>query len=87
MARLEPFHDDEAVLEIAGLTLENGTDAIRLSGDLSITRDKAGKERCGVLLTLLERVMTQLSADEAAGRLPERIASGDRPSIVSNPLA
>jgi hypothetical protein len=82
-APLKPFVNDTQAVTIAGdLSVENGLDAVTLSGSLEITRDKAGLAHAKELRTLLTAIVESL---EGNASLPERVISNDdSPTYVSN---
>ena len=80
---LTPFADDSTSTTVAGLTVENGTDAIALYGQSDITRDKAGLAHARALKALLDGIVRVLESDK---NLPDRIAPPDKPETVKNPF-
>lgn len=80
----KPFHDDVSSTSIAGLTIENGSDAIAVYGNLTITRDQAGLAAARELSRFLIAVVAILQSDE---NLPAKIAPPAAPKSVPNPFA
>ncbi len=68
----EPFADDAAALTIGGMTIENGTDRISLSGSLDIARDRQGLDHAKALRAALDGVIAALEAEKA---LPAKSSS------------
>ena len=60
-----PFADDTAALTIGGMTVENGTDRITLSGSLDLARDRLGLDHAKALRDALDGVITALEAEKA----------------------
>lgn len=79
----KPFHDDTSSNSVGGLTVENGTDAIAVYGNLTITRDQAGLAAARELSRFLDAVVAALQSDPA---LPARIAPPAAPKPVPNPF-
>ncbi len=78
------YADDATVVTIGGLSVENGTDAIAIHGNLDLLRDRTGLERARTLRQVAEAIVAALEA----GGLPEdapQAASGTR--TVANPFA
>ncbi|WP_175948469.1 hypothetical protein [Burkholderia pyrrocinia] len=81
------FSDDTTVVNINGdaLTVTNDTDRVVVSGELEITRDKAGLHAALALQQAITSIVEALQRDPA---LPERIAD-DPPTptgTVKNPF-
>ena len=86
MAEMKPFADDTSSLTVGGLTAENGTDRISLSGSLDIAKDRNGLGYARALQGLLAAVVAAL---EAEPDLPMR-AAAPKPMATSrkpNPFA
>ncbi|WP_046865151.1 hypothetical protein [Microvirga massiliensis] len=84
MKSLTPFANDTESQNIGGLTFENGSDRIVISGDLEITKDQAGLKRAKALQTLLGKIVKALQAEED---LPEKIEETTEPAReVPNPF-
>ncbi len=85
-ATFKPFADDEAAVTIGGMTIENGTDRVSISGSLDISADKAGLAQARALKTTLDSVIAALTAK---GDLPEKADAEEvRPNKkVRNPFA
>ena len=79
----KPFNDDASSTSIAGLTVENGTDAIAVYGSLTITRDQAGLATARELSRFLIAVVAVLQSDP---NLPLKIAAPAAPKTVPNPF-
>ena len=69
-APFKPFADDAAALTIGGLTVENGTDRITLSGSLDIARDRQSLDQARALRAALEDIIAALAAEKD---LPNRM--------------
>jgi hypothetical protein len=81
--KMQPFANDADSIEIAGLTIENGTDRIAVYGNLDLTRDKPGLEGALTLKSLLDAVVHALEAEKA---LPEKIEPPKPADEVKNPF-
>lgn len=80
---IKPFADDESSSTIAGMSVENGTAAIVVSGSLTITRDREGLETAQRLKEFADAVLGSLQTDA----LPESVESDDRSTgTVDNPF-
>lgn len=81
---MTPFADDESSIAIAGMSVENGTAAIVLSGNLEITRDREGLEAARRLKEFADALLEALQAEP----LSERVESGGgNAGTVDNPFA
>lgn len=69
-ATVTPFAENATSTDIAGLTVENGTDAIAVYGQARITRDQAGLAQARALAAFFGAVTKVLQSD--AG-LPEKV--------------
>lgn len=68
------FADDSTAVSGGGVTVENGTDRLVVTGDygsMEIPRDARGLAACATLLTALKSAVKALEADRDAGNLPE----------------
>lgn len=63
------FTDDTAALTIGGMTVENGTDRVSLSGSLDLARDRQGLDHATALRAALDVIIAAL---EAENDLPAR---------------
>ena len=82
---IKPFADDQGSSSIGGLTVENGTAAVVISGNVEIARDKAGLERARALMALAEGLVSEL---EQATDLPDKTAPAqDQAAEIDNPFA
>ena len=82
---IKPFADDETSSSVGGLTVENGTARVVISGSVEIGRDPAGLAQAREL----QRLMNDLVAELEAGGAPQRLAAA-RPAVVDevdNPFA
>lgn len=80
---IEPFADDETSTAIAGLSVENGTTTIVVSGSLTISRNREGLETAKRLKEFADALLQALQE----GALPDRIESdGGDAGVVDNPF-
>ena len=70
MSCLTSYADEPDVMRIGGLEIGNRTDRILLTGDLVLTRDKAGLILAKELQALMDQVVSMLEAER---RLPEKV--------------
>lgn len=68
---IKPFQDDGGAASIGELSVENSTDAVAISGDLAITRDKVGLKRARALKRLADTIVKRLEAEDD---LPDKVA-------------
>ena len=82
----KPFADDTSAQTIDGLTLENGTDRISISGSADLTKDRHGLEHAKALRAALDAIVSALEAERA---LPAKAAPAAqaRTAKVPNPFA
>lgn len=81
-APFKPFADDTAALTIGGLTVENGTDRISLSGSLDLARDRQGLDHARALRVALDGIIAALEAKKA---LPAKAAQPARAKTTKAP--
>lgn len=65
-----PYANESDVLDIGGLTIENRTDRISISGDIDLTLDKPGLALAKQLQKLLADVVAQLEKQDLPEQLP-----------------
>ena len=78
-----PYANEADVLRIGDLEIENRVDRVSLTGDLVLTKDKAGLALAKELQSLMERVVKALEADK---QLPQ-IVKLKVPKTVKNPFS
>ena len=83
----DPYANDDDVLNVQGdaLTVTNGTHAVRIAGDLTLTRDRRGLAAALALKAALDSVVARLQADP---HLPAKAADEPdaKPGTVDNPF-
>jgi hypothetical protein len=79
----EPYANERDVLRIGHLEIENRIDRISLTGDVVLTRDRAGLMLAKDLQALLAKVVLALEADKALPEAVEVLAT----KTVKNPFA
>lgn len=82
----KPFADEAGALTIGGLTIENGTDRVSLSGSLDLARDRQGLDHARALRAALDGVIAALEAEKdlpARAGAPKPAAKTKKP----NPFA
>ncbi|MEO7160507.1 MAG: hypothetical protein ABJA84_03815 [Polaromonas sp.] len=70
MKHFKPYANESDVIRIGALEIENRTDRISLTGDVVLTRDKAGLVLAKELKALLDRVVRALEDEQP---LPEAV--------------
>ena len=78
-----PYANEADVLRIGDLEIENRVDRISFTGDLVLTKDKAGLALARELQSLMERVVRALEADKRLPQIVELKAS----VTVKNPFS
>lgn len=78
----KPFADDTSAQTIGGITLENGTDVVNISGSLELSKDRRGLDHAKALRAALDAVVSVLEADRA---LPARAAPEPRAKATRAP--
>ncbi len=81
----EPFNafaDDAATLAVGGMSIENGTDRISLSGSLDIARDRQGLDHAKALRAALDGVIAALESEVS---LPTRAAEPKPAPLTRKP--
>ena len=61
--QFQPFANESDVMRIGGLEIENRIDRLTLTGDLVLSRDRAGLARARELLALLDRAIATMESD------------------------
>jgi len=81
--QFKPYANEADVIRIGDLEIENRVDRVVLTGDVVLTRDKAGLALAKELQALVEGVVKALEADKA---LPE-VVEVRQTRAVKNPFA
>ena len=81
--QFKPYSNEADVLRIGDLEIENRLDRVTLTGDVVLTRDKAGLALAKDLLTLMRNVVKALEDDE---QLPDVVKLKEA-KTVKNPFA
>ena len=82
MRHFQPYANESDVLRIGALEIENRTDRISLTGDVVLTRDKAGLALAKELQALINEVVKALAAEE---KLSEKVEVTP-PQEIKNPF-
>lgn len=82
---IKPFADDEGASAVGGLSIENGTERVVISGSVEIARNAEGLERARDLKRLMDDLVSELEA----GGAPQRLAAAGQATVdeVKNPFA
>ena len=70
MSDFKPYANESDVIRIGALEVENRTDRVSLTGDVVLTRDKAGLALAREILALMEHVVKALEAEK---ELPDAV--------------
>jgi hypothetical protein len=79
----QPYANEADVLRIGDLEIENRIDRVSLTGDLVLTKDKAGLTLARELQSLIGGIVKALEAEK---QLPETVAL-KKTATVKNPFA
>jgi len=82
MRHFQPYANESDVLRIGNLEIENRIDRIALTGDVVLTRDKAGLALAKELQALMGQVVQALEAEE---KLPAKVEVKP-PQEIKNPF-
>ena len=82
MSDFKPYANESDVIRIGALEVENRTDRVSLTGDVVLTRDKAGLALARELLALMDQVVKTLEAEK---KLPE-VVDLKPAQVVKNPF-
>lgn len=82
MNPLKPYANESDVIRIGDLEVENRLDRVTLTGDLVLTKDKAGLALALELQSLVGRVVRALRAEK---QLPETVEIAPA-EVVKNPF-
>jgi hypothetical protein len=82
--KFQAFADDSSSGGVGGLTVENGTQEIKVYGDLLIGRDKAGLALALKLKQIVDSAADYLTNAE---NLPDRVAKQGKLTPSDNPFA
>ena len=81
---MDIFNNDSEVLQIGGLTLENGMDGVLIVGDLQIEKSVLGRQQARALYEFMQELMVKF---ETLDDLPERLSDDTQQVIwVDNPF-
>lgn len=81
---MDIFNNDSEVLQIGGLTLENGMDGVLIVGDLQIEKSALGRQQARALYEFMQELMVKF---ETLDDLPERLSDDTQQAIwVDNPF-
>lgn len=81
--KFKPYDNEADVLRIGDLEIENRVDRVALTGDVVLTKDKAGLALARELQALVDDVVKVLEADK---QLPEVVVLKEV-RTVKNPFA
>lgn len=82
MSDFKPYANESDVIRIGALEIENRIDRLSLTGDVVLTRDKAGLALARELLALMDQVVKTLEAEK---KLPE-VVDLKPVQVVKNPF-
>ena len=82
MSDFKPYANESDVIRIGALEIENRIDRVSLTGDVVLTRDKAGLALATELLALMEQVVKTLEAEKQLPDAVEILAA----KVVKNPF-
>ena len=82
MSDFKPYANESEVIRIGALEVENRTDRVSLTGDVVLTRDKAGLALARELLALMDQVVQTLEAEKKLPDAVEILAA----KVVKNPF-
>ena len=82
MSDFKPYANESDVIRIGALEIENRIDRVSLTGDVVLTRDKAGLALARELHTLLSQVVKTLEAEKKLPDAVEILAA----KVVKNPF-
>ena len=82
MSDFKPYANESDVIRIGALEIENRIDRLSLTGDVVLTRDKAGLALARELLALMDQVVKTLEAEK---KLPE-VVDLKPAQVVKNPF-
>lgn len=81
---MDIFNNDSEVLQIGGLTLENGMDSVLITGDLQIEKSVLGRQQARALYEFMQALMVKF---ETLDDLPERLSDDTQQATwVDNPF-
>ena len=80
---MKPFADESSSTAIDGLTVENGSDRLSISGSLDLGRDKAGLANARKLKMLVDAINAVLEGDTS---LPAKVQPAEAPASKANPF-
>ena len=81
--KFKPYDNEADVLRIGDLEIENRVDRVTITGDVVLTKDKAGLALAKELQSLIDSVVTALGADK---KLPDAVEV-KAAKTVKNPFA
>ena len=81
--KFKPYDNEADVLRIGDLEIENRVDRVTITGDVVLTKDKAGLELAKELQSLIGRVVKALEVEK---QLPDAVEL-KAAKTVKNPFA
>ena len=81
--KFKPYDNEADVLRIGDLEIENRVDRVTITGDVVLTKDKAGLALAKELQSLIDSVVTALEAEK---KLPDAMEL-KAAKTVKNPFA
>ena len=81
--KFKPYDNEADVLRIGDLEIENRVDRVTITGDVVLTKDKAGLALAKELQSLIDSVVTALEAEK---KLPDAVEL-KAAKTVKNPFA
>ena len=81
----KPLEDADSVVNIGGLSIENGSDTLLVNGSLELDRDEKSIERARQLAELFSKIANKLDADVKAGLTSDPVEEG-AVTEISNPF-
>lgn len=84
--KFAPFSNESDVITIGELTIENHEGSIALVGNTTITRTKQGLAAARVLLDVMQRAVSVMTDDAAAGKLSDQGSVDEPVGHIKNPF-
>lgn len=76
----KPFHDDGQVLQIGGLTIENGVDGVVIYGELTILPNQSGRTQAQALHEITTQLLRAFDGQIEPSQAPVS-------QMIDNPFA
>lgn len=83
---MDIFDNDSEVLQIGALTIENGMDAIVISGDVEISRTQEGRVQAQALFDFAQALCGAFDEPDSQDLLATAVTEPSKVMMINNPF-